>query len=365
MKVSQMKTVMAATLVTLAAGLSACGGSGSEGKVLAAASNPRQLECVNTPGQFDLAQSALAQNAAPAAAQLPVGGVAARDMTESLAWLIDSLDGLTGGLQKLAATQDPNALLAGLQATGNSILCSTDRLSTALIALNLDAAKASAPLPVIPQVLDRIVDVQMAMEAAYSGAAPGGNLTALTGSLRDLALSLQGLSAQLPALPGSSPYLSALPGTLSGVTYDLAQVLDSTGRLDAAGTASAISTLLTRAAVPYAFAGGIATGLPPDVLLQSAGALGQVRGTFNSGLGLVLDPLFRALSAVLAPVMVPQVGFSAIVSGGLAGIPGTPATGSLSQLLALLPGGGIAPSGLSIGLLGDLLNQLMPGLLAL
>jgi hypothetical protein len=347
-----LKIAASGALLGAVFGLVACGGSGSSNP--AAGAPQAKLSCVDIAGPADPAQDALRDELAPQLAQIPEIGDAATELVNAVATLVDAVDALANGLEALLLEQDPDAFAEHAAGAGDAILCFADELNDALMTLTGGAAGSPlGDLPGVPAVLAQIENLQNVFGEALRGDAQGGDLTALTDQLVVVAAQLAALADQLPANAPDAPLVGDLLMLPSQMLADLAVALDAVGRLDAGATRQAISGLFGSAAALLNGGDlGLPVALPVDGALPVADGFAQAQATFDQGLGLLIEPLFRALSATLAPVTGPQAPFAALLAGTLDGNPPDDVT---AALLAALEGGGTAPGGDPIPELSDLL----------
>lgn len=334
--------VACAFLAASLAFVSGCNGSSSG--TSNAVDTPVPVGGNNVEGLIDPIQDALLQVGGGLGA-VPVVGDTAAALISALVALLDVPDGLLTGLQEFLFTQDPAALLEAGELSGDALLSFAAGLSETLIQLT----EEGEALPIVNSLTPLLLDLEQQVQDGVTGETGGGDLTAITDLLVNIANLLQGLTTKIPAGVENAPLVGNLVGVLGTVTGDLGTLLDSVGRLDGDATSATVVGLLEGVV-------GSLTGALPGVGDQLTGALSQVTTLLERGLGLLLDPLFQALRGVLAPITGPDSPFGGLLdvllSADLSGL------GGLGGLGDLLGGGGTASDGTSIPLLGDLLGGL-------
>lgn len=353
-------------LLAASMALTACGGSGGGGSPVVD-SGPRDVPPAGqnaVAGPVDPVQEVLTQVGA-GAAQVPALGPASQSLVDGLVSLLDAVDGLAGGFREFLTTQNPDALLQGGRQAGSAILSFSGGLQEALLELN----QTGQQIPGLGSVLAQLETLQQQVRDATFGAAEGGDISAVTNTLRDLVVTLGDLQSVLPAQLKNRDQVSSLLNVVGNAADDLAVVLDETGQLDGTGTGQALVALVEH------LANNLAGVFPGDVGTQLTAPLNQFTGTFQQGLAVLLEPLFQTLRGVLAPVTGADAPLNILGgSGDLAGVDRSEVKGplfKLGDLLAALQGiggsGGAAAlqnalsAGGSIPLVGDLLQTVLAG----
>lgn len=320
-----------------------CGGGGSSNGPTS--STPLVPGSNQVAGPADPVQDLLTQ-LSDGAGDVPVLGDTVSALVGALVSLLDAPDGLASGFQDFLLSQDPQDLITGGQDAGDAILSFAAGLSDTLIQLS----EEGEAIPGLDAVLPQLLALQEMVRDGFTGTSDGGNLTLVTDTLVEIAGSLGALSGQVPPAVQDAPLVGALLATLGQGSQDLATTLDAVGQLDGKATSDALLDSFTHLLT------GLTGALPGGFDAQLTGAVDSAKDTFSGGLALLLDPLFRSLSAVLGPVTGQGAPLNNILpgllSGNLAGL------GGISGLGSLLEGGGTSSGGLPIPVLGDLLAGL-------
>lgn len=328
--------------------LSGCGGGGGS------SSTPTQTGYKNAVGPIDPVQTALSDLGNGVAAT-PTLGPSLQTLAGSLVCLTDAVDVLSGSLQTLAQTQDPQGFAQVQSQLGPAIECGLERLTAALEGLSAPGLPLSgAPsASTVQDLLGQIADVQDLL----SGGGSPADLGAVTDALVDLAATLDDLSSQIPSVP-NAPQVEVLTQAVSGVLLNVATIVDATGQLNEAGVIAGINALTFQLAgvlgSPNLTGVGVVDSAFQSLALQVVGSVIPAQQALQVGLFTVLAPLFNALEAVLS-----GVGGTGQFTGLLSGLlSGNPLAAPLQPVLDLLGGGGVGSGGLPIPLLGDLLGLL-------
>lgn len=322
-----------------------CGGGGGGGSAADDGNQPVPVGGNQVAGPADPVQDALT-DVGDTTGDAPVIGDTSAALLSALVALLDAPDGLANGFQNFLTSQNPDDLIAGGDLAGNALLSFAAGLSETLIQLS----EEGQAIPGSENLLPLLTDLQTEVQDGITGETDGGDLTAITDLLVQIAGELDTLSGQVPAQVADAPLVGDLLAALGTGATDLSTILDATGRLDADDTSAALvnsfDNLLT--SLSGSLPGGAGTAL--------SDAVDQAGVNFENGLAVVLNPLFQALRGVLAPVtgetspLAPVLG--GVLSGDLDGFGGEAAFGDL------LAGGGTGSGGTEIPLLSDLLSGL-------
>lgn len=276
----------------------------------------------------------------------PVLGDSTEALVAALVSLLDVPDGLAGAFQEFMLSQDPEDLLRGGELSGDALLSFAAGLNEVVIQLT----EEGAAVPGLDQLAPLLLDLERLVQDGITGETGGGDLTVLTDMLVSVANILYGASQQVPAEVENAPLVGDLLATLAQGTLDLSDILDAVGRLDGDDTSAALVGAFQNLVT------GLSGSLPGGAGAQLEGAVTEATVLFQNGLALLLEPLFQALRGVLAPVTGSESPFAPLLTSLIS--LDLEALGGVGGFGDLLAGGGTAPGGSSIPLLGDLLAGL-------
>lgn len=332
-------TFLAASLAFVAG----CGGS--SGGDSNAVDQPVPVGGNNATGPADPVQDALLGVGGQLGAA-PVVGDTAEALIAALVALLDVPDGLAGGFEQFLMTQDPEALLDGGEISGDALLS----FSAGLVETIEQLTEEGKALPGGELLTSLLLDLERQVQEGITGESEGGNLTAVTDLLVQIANLLHGISRQVPEQVESAPLVGDLLSALSGALLDISDLFDAVGRLE--GDEASAALVGTLEEVVSELAGSLPGGA--GGALADAGE--QAAALFAGGLGLLLDPLFQVLRGVLAPLTGDESPFGNLLVALLS--VDLDALGGLSGFADTIEGGGTAPGGGQIPLLSDLLAGL-------
>lgn len=336
----------AMAVLTMTLALSACGGGGSEESANAinpgnAATPPLSniflpsvtapKSCNNVAGGLDTLQTALLSQLQPAALMIPTVGPAAASATTALSQALDTVDALTAALTLLAQSQNPQQFSTELLDVGNSLLCSSASLSTALAQLG---NSQSLPVPGLAEVQQSLAAVAGRISGGLVGSSPGADLRLLTGQLVTLANQLASLSRNFPGAAGQ-PLVAELLSLNASTFSSLALILEDAGTLNGTRLASNVSSLLRNLGNSLQLAGQL--GVPASALSPVTSQLVTLAGTIEPALAAVTAPTLQAVSAVLGGVSQSVPGsaggaFSDLLAGSLTSSGSASSTERVTQI---------------------------------
>lgn len=322
-----------------------CGGSGGGGSAADDGNQPVPVGGNQVTGPADPVQDALT-DIGDTTGDAPVIGDTSAALLSALVALLDAPDGLASGFQNFLTSQNPDDLIAGGDLAGDALLSFAAGLSETLIQLT----EEGQAIPGSENLLPLLTDLQIEVQDGITGETDGGDLTAITDLLVQIAGELDTLSGQVPSQVADAPLVGDLLAALGTGADDLSIILDATGRLDGDDTSAALvdsfENLLT----------SLSGSLPGDANSALTGAVGDATVQFENGLAVVLNPLFQALRGVLAPVTGENSPLAPVLGAGFAGDFG--GFGGVTAFGDLLAGGGTGNGGTEIPLLSDLLAGL-------
>lgn len=295
----QRAGLLAASVCVLAftAGVAGCG-SGSVGT--SDTTIPKltpQVACTGVTGNLDQAQSALINGLAPALAALPQGGNAASSLVQSLNAVLDVVDALTGGLQDLAATRDPNSFTPALNQTDASLQCSLASLAQALTQLTQQIP--ANQLPGLAPLVTQLQDLFTRLQAGIQGNGKV-DLTPITNGLVSLSQQLAQVAQQArSADPVAAGPFAAIALALQDAFNDTAATLNSLGKLDGSGISSNLLKTVEDVSSVLTLELAIQLHIPVTAILPAADAFGQVIPVLQAALNTLFNPVTGLLSGIL------------------------------------------------------------------
>ncbi|MDT0634936.1 hypothetical protein [Spectribacter hydrogenoxidans] len=322
-----------------------CGGGGGGGSAADDGNQPVPVGGNQVAGPADPVQDALT-DVGDTTGDAPVIGDTSAALLSALVALLDAPDGLASGFQSFLTSQNPDDLIAGGDLAGDALLSFAAGLSETLIQLT----EEGQAIPGSENLLPLLTQLQVEVQDGITGQTDGGDLTAITDLLVQIAGELDTLSGQVPSQVADAPLVGDLLTALGTGADDLSIILDATGRLDGDDTSAALvdsfENLLT----------SLSGSLPGDANSALTGAVGDATVQFENGLAVVLNPLFQALRGVLAPVTGETSPLAPVLGAGFAG--DFSDFGGEAGFGDLLAGGGTGSGGTQIPLLSDLLSGL-------
>lgn len=379
-----IKLILSAAALSSLTFLAACGGGGGGSDSTDTPTNP-SIGGGTVAGPLDPVQSQLSSSVitplADSVSGTPLKSVLVCADTIVNQNVLDIVDTVLAPLQAAAAnpsainqaalTDAMNSLVVNLSTllqglAGQAATCSADgslsldQLQQVLTALNgTPLAPLSTQLgPVLQQIATQL--------SAGSGGGTGGSdlqLASAAALVAQLNTALQSALAQIPAEAYEAPVVGGTLSTISTALNDTQALLNSALNYNAAGTSSALQSLLdhllvnvTTQIVPLASIEDQA-GQPGVISSQIAQASNQLATLVASTIGQVLSPAFDsllngALSPILDPIenqVLPAIlgPLTAALSGGTSGGTGgalggtalAPVVNLLQQVLGTLTGG--------------------------
>lgn len=256
-----------------------------------------QVACTGVSGNLDQAQSALINGLAPALAALPQGGNAASSLVQSLNAVLDVVDALTGGLQDLATTRDPNSFTPALNQTDASLQCSLASLAQALTQLT-----QQIPANQLPGLGPLVTQLQAVFSRLQAGIQGNGkvDLTPITNGLVALSQQLAQVAQQArSADPVAAGPFAAVALALQDAFNDTAATLDSLGKLDGNGISANLLKTVEDVSSVLTLELAIQLGIPVTAILPVADAFGQVIPVLQAALNTLFNPVTGLLSGIL------------------------------------------------------------------